>query len=304
MLDNKQCEAFLAVVETGSFDQAGIKLCITSSAVTLRVQALEKELGQLLLIRGKPSVLTHAGQQMFEYLQHIRRLEQNLLHSLTGGTDANFFKTVIASNADSLATWLLPTLEDVLVKEKILLEIRVEDQAHTYTLLEKGVVSACLSIENKPMRGCHAVYLGIMRYRMVATEKFRKKWFPKGICRESLRSTPAIIFNDQDHVHFDRLEQMYGLTKRAYPYYLIPSSESFVTAIKLGLGYGFVPEFQLGTTKTNKEEELIELLPEATIEIPLYWHHWHQQSKPLKILTEHIVNNAKLILAQSKNVSS
>ena len=295
MLDNKQCEAFLAVVENGSFDQAGITLCITSSAVTLRVQALEKELGQLLLIRGKPNVLTKAGQQLFEYLQHTRRLEQNLLHSLKGGADTNFFKTVIASNADSLATWLLPTLKDVLVKEKILLEIKIDDQAHTYTLLEKGTVSACISIEDKPMRGCEAKYLGVMRYRMMATEKFRKKWFLNGLCRESLRSAPAIIFNDKDHVHFDKLEQMYGLTKRVYPCYLIPSSESFVAAIKLSLGYGFIPEFQLRTI--NPKEDLIELLPEAKIEIPLYWHHWRQQSKPLNILTDHIVDNAKLILA-------
>lgn len=295
MLDSKQCDAFLAVVENGSFEQAGVKLCITPSAVTLSVQALEKELGQLLLIRGKPNALTKTGQQLFEYLQHTRRLEQDLLHNLKGKADTSFFKTVIASNADSLATWLLPTLKDILIKENILLEIIIDDQAHTYTLLEKGTVSACISIKDQPMRGCEVKYLGTMRYRMVATEKFRQKWFLNGLCRKSLRSAPAIIFNDKDHLHFDKLEQMYGLTKRVYPYYLIPSSESFVTAIKLGLGYGFVPEFQLKTV--NQEEELVELLPKAKIEIPLYWHHWHQQSKPLNVLTDHIVNNAKSILA-------
>ncbi|MDV7430186.1 ArgP/LysG family DNA-binding transcriptional regulator [Acinetobacter baumannii] len=295
MLDNKQCEAFLAVAENGSFDQAGIILCITSSAVSLRVQALEKELGQLLLIRGKPNVLTKTGQQLFEYLQYTRRLEQNLLHSLKGGANTNFFKTVIASNADSLATWLFPTLKDVLVKEKILLEVKIDDQTHIYTLLEKGIVSACISNEDKPMRGCEAKYLGNMRYRMVATEKFRKKWFINGLCRESLRSAPAIIFNDKDNVHFDKLEQMYGLTKRIYPSYLIPSSDAFVAAIKLGLGYGFVPDFQL--RMVNQKGDLVELLPEAKIEIPLYWHHWRQQSKPLSILTDYIVDNAKLFLA-------
>lgn len=41
MLDSKQCEAFLAVAEVGSFDAAGEHLCITPSAVSLRVQALE-----------------------------------------------------------------------------------------------------------------------------------------------------------------------------------------------------------------------------------------------------------------------
>lgn len=294
MLDNKQCEAFFAVAEDGSFEQAGAKLCITSSAVTLRVQALEKELGKLLLIRGRPCVLTQAGQQLFEYLQHIKRLEQNLLHGLTGGGDANFFKTVIGSNEDSLATWLLPALQEVLLKQKIVIELRTDDQSHTYSLLEKGTVSACISIEDQPMRGCHAEYLGVMRYRMVATASFRKKWFAHGIDRENLRHTPAIIFNHKDRLHFDILEKYFGLMKGSYPCHLIPSSESFVTAIKLGLGYGMVPELQLVTEKN--EDALVELLPEAKMEVPLYWHHWNQQSKPLQLLTQHIVSQAKAIL--------
>lgn len=44
MLRHKACEAFLAVAETGSFEQAAIRLHITASAVTLRVQSLEKDL--------------------------------------------------------------------------------------------------------------------------------------------------------------------------------------------------------------------------------------------------------------------
>lgn len=35
-----------------------------SSAVSLRVQALEKYLGQILIIRGRPCVLTQAGQTL------------------------------------------------------------------------------------------------------------------------------------------------------------------------------------------------------------------------------------------------
>ena len=45
MLNHKQCDAFLAVAETGSFDLAAERLCITASAVTLRVQSLEKSWG-------------------------------------------------------------------------------------------------------------------------------------------------------------------------------------------------------------------------------------------------------------------
>lgn len=298
MLDSKQCEAFLAVVEGGSFEQAGLNLYLTASAVTLRVQALEKNLGQLLLIRGKPNVLTQAGQKLFEHLQHTRRLEQNFLHHLTRDTHTHFYKTIIASNADSLATWLLPALKDVLIEEKILIEIHIDDQAHTYPLLEKGTVNACISIEDQPMRGCEAKYLGSMHYKMIATEQFKAKWFAQGINRQSLRTAPAIIFNEKDDVHFNKLEKMYGLTKRTYPHYLIPSSESFINAIALGLGYGFAPNFQIQALNQHKPT-LIELLPEASIDIPLYWHHWQQQTLPLQVLTEHLIKNARRILTEA-----
>ncbi len=37
MLNSKQCEAFLAVAETGSFELAAERLYVTASAITLRV---------------------------------------------------------------------------------------------------------------------------------------------------------------------------------------------------------------------------------------------------------------------------
>ncbi len=78
MLNSKQCDAFLAVAEMGSFDLAAERLCITASAVTLRVQSLEKTLGHLLIVRERPCRVTQVGQSLLHYLQHSRLLEQNL----------------------------------------------------------------------------------------------------------------------------------------------------------------------------------------------------------------------------------
>ncbi len=58
MLSNKSCEAFLAVAESGSFEYAAQQLYITASAVTLRVQSLEKDLGKILLLRERPCRVT------------------------------------------------------------------------------------------------------------------------------------------------------------------------------------------------------------------------------------------------------
>lgn len=60
MLNAKQCDAFYAVAKTGSFDLAAEQLNITASAVTLRVQSLEKQLGHLLLVRDRPCRVTQS----------------------------------------------------------------------------------------------------------------------------------------------------------------------------------------------------------------------------------------------------
>ncbi len=50
-LDAKQMQAFLAVVDSGSFEKAADRLTITPSAVSQRVHALEVHLGSPLVVR-------------------------------------------------------------------------------------------------------------------------------------------------------------------------------------------------------------------------------------------------------------
>ena len=76
----------------------------------------------------------------------------------------------------------------------------------------------------------------------------------------------------------------------SYPHHYIPSSTAFVEAIAYGLGFGMVPDYQIGQRLLTGE--WVEILPEARTDIQLYWHHWKQQSKPLQQLTHDILEKA------------
>ena len=300
MLNSKQCEAFLAVAETGSFDFAAERLCLTASAITLRVQQLEKQLGHLLIVRERPCRVTSSGEALLHYLQHSRLLEQQLIQQLTGKSAANeFYQVNIATNDDSLATWLLSTLQHVLIEEKIALHLKVDDQSQTHHLLEAGLVNACISTEQYAMKGCQAVRIGSMTYRMVATPNFINRWFQQGIHRESLRHAPAVIYNAKDHLHTDLIQKQFGLSPQSYPHHFIPSSNAFVETILLGLGFGMLPDYQIGNQL--KHGELIEILPAFKHELELYWHHWNQQSLQLQKITEVLVQSAHLQLQNSEH---
>lgn len=296
MFESKQSEAFHAVAELGSFELASKQLFITPSAVTLRVQSLEKELGQLLVIRGKPCVLTKAGQEVFQYLQHTKLLRNTLLQNLQSKSSDNFYKVSVASNADSLATWLLPALKDLLVKEKIVLEIKSDDQTQTYALLESGEVNSAISIEQEPMKGCHSIYLGDMTYILISSPEFKKKWFGQTIQRNQLRHTPVIVFNEKDRMQSDMLMNLYGLPLNSYPSHVIPSPHSFVQAVELGVGYGYAPVMMI--KEQLKSGKLVELIPKARNNVALYWHYWKKQSQSMEYITNEIIKNSKRYLDQ------
>ena len=291
MLNHKQCDAFLAVAETGSFDLAAEQLCITASAVTLRIQSLEKSLGHLLIVRERPCRPTQAGQSLLHYLQHSRLLEQSFIQNLTGHMNTSaFYQINIATNADSLATWLLPLLQSTLIEQKIVVHFQVDDQSQTHHLLEAGLVNACVTDESQAMKGCVAEYIGDMNYRFVATPTFAQQWFDQDVNRESLRAAPALIFNAKDQLHTSYIQQKFGLNPTQYPHHFIPSSSAFFDAVTMGLGYGWLPYYQ--AKPRLQDGSLVEVDPQLNIDLPLYWHHWKQQSMQLNLLTDLLIEQA------------
>jgi DNA-binding transcriptional LysR family regulator len=67
----EQLQAFLAVAETGSFQQAARQCDVTQSTISRQIQSLEAELGLPLLHRTAQAKLTIAGDR---FLPHARKI--------------------------------------------------------------------------------------------------------------------------------------------------------------------------------------------------------------------------------------
>jgi len=289
-LDTRQSEAFLAVVDTGSFEQAAVRLHLTPSAISQRVRALETQLGHPLVVRTRPCRATQVGQRLLQHLRRAQVLEDDFVSELAGSQAAPL-SVALAVNADSLATWLLPVLADFLVREQVLAELIVDDQDHTYALLEAGLALACVSTASQPMRGCAAEPLGAMRYRLVAAPAFVERWFARGFTRAAARRAPVMVYDRKDQLQADILLRELGLPADAYPCHYVPGSEPFLLAIRLGLGYGMVPELQLGDAL--QRGELVDLVPHGPVDVALYWHRWKVQSPRLERLSATLVDGAR-----------
>ena len=78
------------------------------------------------------------------------------------------------------------------------------------------------------------------------------------------------------------------------PRHFVPSSVEFVEAVRLGLGWGMVPDLQGEGLLTSGE--LVEIDERSTIDVPLYWQRWSLPSPALDALTDAVVEAAGAVL--------
>jgi LysR family transcriptional regulator (chromosome initiation inhibitor) len=296
MFDYKLIEALAMVAREGGFDKAARTMYITQSAVSQRVKLLEEHTGQVLLARTTPPQATSAGQKLIKHYLQVKRLEDDLKGEIDEVGDKGFTSIALGINADSLAFWLLKAIHPFLLEERVLLDIRVNDQEQTHQLLKDGEVMGCISTIAQPMQGCRIEYIGRMNYRMMAAPEFATRWFPDGLVIEDVRRAPAIIFDRQDELHHKLLYQALEEVPAAIPTNYVPSVEKFAEFIALGLAYGMLPDQQ--STPLIGTGQMVDLSPDCHVPVKLYWHCWNLKSDLLKKLTQQLISKAKTLLEE------
>lgn len=283
-IDTVQLATFASVIHEGSFEAAARALHITPSAVSQRIKALEQTVGQVLVCRTKPCRPTEAGQPLLRLAAQLALLEREALDAARGpltGTPT-WTRVPIVVNADSLATWFLPALTALPRDLALCFDLREDDQDYTVDLLRDGSVMAAVTAEQQPVQGCRVERLGSMRYLAVAAPELVARHFPDGVTAAALATTPMVVFNRKDQLQHRFLR---ALTRRHLdpPVHYVPSVWGFNEAIRLGLGWGMVPE-QLARVDIAAGR-CVELAPGRHLDVPLYWQHWRLESTLLQALT-------------------
>jgi LysR family transcriptional regulator (chromosome initiation inhibitor) len=289
-LDPAHLAAFAAVVEEGSFDAAARRLHVTPSAVSQRIKALESRMGRVLVRRVRPSRPTEAGQVLARLAHQIALLEDEALAEITADPAGPAGPRIpIAVNADSLATWFLPALAAVPVRPAPTFDIHHEDQDHSVALLRDGAVMAAVTAEPRAVQGCRVEGLGAMRYLAVASPDLRRRYFAGGPTAAALATAPMLVFNRKDALQ-ERFVRTLAGRPLDPPVTYLPSSQGFVEAARLGLGWGMAPA-RLARPAIDGGE-LLELAPGRGLDVPLYWQHWRLDSPALAALTQAVRTTA------------
>ncbi|MGF6880691.1 LysR family transcriptional regulator (chromosome initiation inhibitor) [Nocardia sp. GAS34] len=290
-----QLRALDAAVAEGTFEAAARHLRLTPSAVSQRIKALEGAAGRILLQRTKPVRPTESGLAVLRLARQIDLLTGDTARELgspTGESDEptgvdHPVRIPIAVNADSLETWVMPALARG--PAGVCFEIHREDEEHTTRLLRDGTVMAAVTATAQPVQGCRVRRLGAMRYRPMATPAFARTWFPEGTTVRAFAAAPVVMFDRKDDLQ-DRL--MRRRTRRPVnpPRHYIPATSGYAEAVRLGLGWGMLPEQQLGTGPYARD--LIRIDDTLHVDVVLYWQQWRLDSPALTAVAQTIAATA------------
>lgn len=302
-----QLRAFVAVIDHGTFEAAARGLQVTPSAISQRIKALEGTVGRVLLQRSKPVRTTESGETVLRLARQITLLEAETARALGADNAAAEPDAAvpvdapvaipIVINSDSLATWALPALARVASAHRVVFDVFREDQDHSTARLRDGSVMAAITSAATPVQGCEVRALGRMRYRAMASPEFAARWFADATgavaaTAAELRLAPVVIYDRSDDLQ-DRYLRRHAGRRADPPRHFVPASAEYASAVRLGLGWGMLPEAQIGSLEASGE---LVAIGDDPIDVPLYWQQWRLHSSLLAAVAEEIAAAAEASL--------
>lgn len=282
----EQVRALAAIVDTGSFELAARTLHLTPSAVSQRVRALERSVGQVVVRRSSPCTPTDAGSVLIRLARQVELLEEES-RDLLGVTRTAPVVLRVATNADSLDTWLLGLLSAAATWDDTRLRFTIVDEDHSLALLREGAVGAAIATESEQVPGCRSFPLGTMRYLAVSAPELAARFtLPGG--RVDWENLPLLRYDERDDLQEDFLAAR-GITPASPPSQL-PSVAGLRDALVAGLGWLLVPDVTVGA---DLAEGRLVTLTDDVVDITLHWHVWKVPSHRLERLNEAVVQAAR-----------
>ncbi|MGF1822061.1 LysR family transcriptional regulator ArgP [Vibrio alginolyticus] len=295
-LDYKWIEALDAIVYQGSFERAAEHLFVSQSAISQRIKQLEKFLAQPVLIRSQPPKPTPIGKKLLGLYRRVRLLEHEILPELKNDTSTRPVQLSLATNADSLATWLLPALQNVMKQRQVELKLTIYGEYRSIEKLKSGEVTGAISLESQPIPGCRADYLGRIDYVCVASPEFYQRYFSKGVNNQTLAKAPAVSYDQYDDLHKTFLTEHFNVNPDSVIHHNISSSEAFLKVALADVAYCLIPRLQI--TDELDRGVLVDVTPGFLMSHRIYWHHWQLETGVLQEISHAIVGYAQQHLPQ------
>lgn len=259
-MEHQDYLAFQHLAQTLHFGRAARGLGMSPSALTRRIQGIEEELGQSLLLRDNKQVeLTSAGQIFRRFAQRqLEQLEQ-LKNELRLEEDSPTGELLIACTVTACHT-VLPALLGRLRRDYpgVTLRLITQDAQRSLAQLEAGEVDlAVIPAEPDGVDGLVSIPLGRTEFALIAPQD------DSGL-EESLAQSPVALGDlpfvvPQSGLERSRLQDWLkhlGSAPRIVAE--VRGNEGIIAMVSLGSGVALVPELVLAASPLKDSVRRVE----------------------------------------------
>ncbi len=249
IMNLRQLEVFVAVVEAGSFSRGAEVALLTQSTVSQHIAALESEVGLRLLDRtGQGVLLTSAGKL---YLRHARKVlaECVSLRQALAGFSGLQQATLTIGASNIPANYLIPSILPRLAEEHpgVALTMQTGDSRAMLDRLLSGSVELAVIGSHSDARGVD--YRPLADDLLVLAVNPRHLWGRrKSISLDDLATAPLIVREDgsgSDQALQKSLQQSGFDPDRLQVAVRLGSNEAVRQALISGFGAAFLSEISI-----------------------------------------------------------
>ncbi|MBD2101866.1 LysR family transcriptional regulator [Leptolyngbya sp. FACHB-261] len=199
----EQLQAFLAVAESGSFQQAARKCACSQPTISRQIQSLEEQLGLSLFHRSSQARLTVGGER---FLAHARRICQewssacNELSDLLAGRQPEL---CIAAIHSVCAGYLPPVLQQFCQSyPDVQLRVTSLGSDRALKVLRDGLVDVCIVMHNRFLTSSAELVVDVLFEEpilalMAADHPLAQSWaWTDGLPWSEVANYPQVVFKD------------------------------------------------------------------------------------------------------------
>ncbi|MES2802202.1 MAG: LysR family transcriptional regulator [Bdellovibrionota bacterium] len=259
-------EAFWAIVQKGTVQEASQILGITQTGVTQRIRSLEKQLQTTLFIRSRKGMkLTSEGESLLQYVKVSLENEGMALSKIQKAAFEHNIEIGISGPSSILRSRVIPNLLALKTKlPKVRFRFDLSDNSDNQEKLKNGHCDLAILEHHQVTKEMDSRILKVERYKLYVPKVWKKRKLSEIVENEAI-----IDFDAADRMTFQYLEK-YRLKKSQADRHYANNTDALMSMIEQGLGYSVLSE-----DFAKKNGKICDISPDQHFDykVALAWYY-------------------------------
>jgi LysR family transcriptional regulator, chromosome initiation inhibitor len=279
-------EAFWAVVQKGTVQEAARTIGLTQTGVTQRIRSIEKMLNTTLFIRSRKGMkLTAEGESLLQYVKISLENEGMTLSKIQGKNIDSIIEISISGPSSILRSRVIPNLSETCRKNKNLrFRFDLSDTESNSAKLKTGFCDLAILEHHDVTNEMDSKILRAERYKLYVATSWKRRTFIDIMTNECI-----IDFNSKDMMTFNYLEKYKLKSKVKKERHYANNTDALTSMITAGMGYSVLSEEFAASY--IKKGELFDISPSQFFDfkIALVWYHRPHMPEYFRHITKAII---------------